>query len=505
MNFTGLIKKSWIVLFVFTATLLMGSCSVGKGPLEDGSVPEGGTQNGVNDSTVVETPASIFEFTTKSDGNNPFFVVPGNDFVLEYSGEKYSGVEAAELQNGWSVDVDESACKVTVKADAEAVRDVKIVFKARNNGGKEVDNKYGFYLLNSFDDPKGAFVLNEGNMTTENGSLTYITPEGYVVDDAYKTVNGTELGNVAQDMAFCNGKIYVISQNGNENAVGTKFDNDGMLVVMNAKTLKKEKAFSNEELSGLYWPSHIAVLDESHVYIRDNKDNKGSIWRLDTNTGSLVHLDGSEGAPRTPFVVKGGKVYTYNNSGYLSKLISIDTSSDKISTVNLPSYTNKVYQIKDAEDNSIWVLAKVTDRESPNWVIKVDLSNPSARNAPYRKLPILPSPDWNTSGNYFTSYNNTVYYNDGTSIYSFPFDIEESEPVELVNLSELDENAQKLYNGMSVNLSDGHFYINTIRGVGPFYTTNSVWVFDINGSWSSPINKYDNYTNFPAGIFSINN
>lgn len=46
------------------------------------------------------------------------------------------------------------------------------------------------------------FVLNEGNMTTENGSLTYITPEGYVIDDAYKAVNGTELGNVAQDMAF---------------------------------------------------------------------------------------------------------------------------------------------------------------------------------------------------------------------------------------------------------------------------------------------------------------
>ena len=44
-------------------------------------------------------------------------------------------------------------------------------------------------------------------MTTENGSLTWISPEGYVIDDAYKAVNGTELGNVAQDMAFCDGKI----------------------------------------------------------------------------------------------------------------------------------------------------------------------------------------------------------------------------------------------------------------------------------------------------------
>ena len=36
-------------------------------------------------------------------------------------------------------------------------------------------------------------------MTTENGSLIYITPEGYVVDTAYRRVNGTDLGNVAQD------------------------------------------------------------------------------------------------------------------------------------------------------------------------------------------------------------------------------------------------------------------------------------------------------------------
>lgn len=135
--------------------------------------------------------------------------------------------------------------------------------------GAETAVSVDLYCLNAFDNPNGAFVLNEGNMTTENGSLIYISPEGYVFDDAYKTVNGTELGNVTQDMAFHDGKIYVISQNGDENAVGTKFENDGMLVVMDAKTLKKEVSFSKEQLSALDWPTHIAVLDEQHIYIRD--------------------------------------------------------------------------------------------------------------------------------------------------------------------------------------------------------------------------------------------
>lgn len=134
-------------------------------------------------------------------------------------------------------------------------------------------------------------------MTTENGSLTYITADGYVFDDAYKTVNGTELGNVAQDMAFCDGKIYIITQNGDENAVGTKFENDGMLIVVNAKTLKKEMAFSRSDLSTLDWYTHIAALDAEHVYIRDNK----GVYRLNTNTKELTFVSGANNAPKKSF------------------------------------------------------------------------------------------------------------------------------------------------------------------------------------------------------------
>lgn len=112
--------------------------------------------------------------------------------------------------------------------------------------GSEDDNK-----LPSFDNPKGVFILNEGNMTTENGSLTYISEDGKIWDDAYKTVNETELGNVAQDMAFYNGKIYVISQNGNMNATGVEFENDGMLVIMDGKTLKKKLHSLKMNLQGL--------------------------------------------------------------------------------------------------------------------------------------------------------------------------------------------------------------------------------------------------------------
>ena len=47
-------------------------------------------------------------------------------------------------------------------------------------------------------------------MTTENGSLIYIDKKGKVLDYAYRTMNGTELGNVTQDIYIFNKKMYII-------------------------------------------------------------------------------------------------------------------------------------------------------------------------------------------------------------------------------------------------------------------------------------------------------
>ena len=254
--------KNALAVVLLTMTWLASGCS---------------KENNFTGEEPAAPPASVsFELKTELDSVSPVMLLPDSVFRLEYTAEHVKSVEAVDVPEGWTAKVDETAGNVEVKAGAEAVQKARITLKAVGEDGKEVRKGIDFYCLNSFTDSKGVFVLNEGNMTTENGSLTYITPEGYVIGDAYKKVNGTELGNVAQDMAFCNGKIYVITQNGDENPVGTKFENDGMLIVMNAKTLKKEMALSKNDLPGIDWPTHIAVLDEAHVYVRDNK----GIYRL---------------------------------------------------------------------------------------------------------------------------------------------------------------------------------------------------------------------------------
>lgn len=180
-------------------------------------------------------------------------VVPGTPTTLTYKAEHLAGLTAEALPQGWDIAIDPAAGSITLEAADDAVSKAVLRLSATGSAAQQPLCEVELRCLNTFDDPAGTFILNEGNMTTENGSLTYISPEGYVLDDAYRTVNGSELGNVAQDMAFCDGKIYVISQNGNRNANGAEFENDGMLVVMDARTLRRTASFSNEELAGLDW------------------------------------------------------------------------------------------------------------------------------------------------------------------------------------------------------------------------------------------------------------
>ena len=67
-------------------------------------------------------------------------------------------------------------------------------------------------------------------------------------------------------------------------------------------------------------------------------------------------------------------------------------------------------------------------------------------------------------------------------------------------MSGLDPNAGQLYNGLGVHPATCHLYINSIKSYAQF-TQNQIWEFDPAGDFLSPLAKYENYTNFPAGFF----
>ena len=444
----------------------------------------------------------VFELdATGTDGETPVLLLSEETFAIPYHADGATSIEATTTTGGWLVDVDEVNSQIVVtapEADAEASKTFTLQLTALGAANQSITTEsIDFYHL-TFDDPEGAFVLNEGNMTTENGSLIYITPEGYIVDDAYKLVNGTEMGNVTQDMCFHDGKIYIISQNGDTNPLGTSFDNDGMLMVVDAKTLKKEKCFTKAELSQLNWPTHIAVLDEQHVYIRD----KAGVWRLDTTDGSLhsITLYSDYEAPQAPFVVLNGKVYTYYYGGYMVGLFEISPERDmaeRVAPWNSFGLCISLSGIAATDDGQLYILG--SNNQSSHVIYKYDVVN-QTETANY-PISLLPALDWNHSGCLFAAHGDLIYYLNGTTLYRMDFETGTEET--LVDLSTLDDDARESYNGVAVNPVNGRVYVNTIRGVGNFYTTNQIWVFDP-ANFSEPLFKYDNYTHFPAGTFFNN-
>lgn len=270
-------KKIIYLPFLFLLSLFVISCS-GDDPILDPidpELPKVAIENLLNETTVAQEDTLLFKAVIISDTESQFsWLINGNP-----TGETDSVFQFIPTETG------------TYTLTLSCVNERG---EAKINIAIEVYGKYRH----------GTWILNEGNMTTENGSLIFISPKGVVTDSAYFRVNGTDLGNVTQDLFIKNGKMYIISQNGNKNAVGTEFENDGMLVVANSGTLKREAAY-NDELSELSWPTHIAVLDDDNIFIRDN----GGIHRFSSITGELSYIDGTRGANKNQMVVTGNKLF----------------------------------------------------------------------------------------------------------------------------------------------------------------------------------------------------
>jgi hypothetical protein len=328
----------------------------------------------------------------------------------------------------------------------------------------------------------GTFVLNEGNMTSENGSLVFISPSGVVTENAYFKANGTDLGNVAQDLYIHNNKMYVISQNGKTNAVGSSFTNDGMLVVANAETLKKEAAY-NDELAALRWPTHVAVLNEENVILRDNN----GLYNFNTLTKTLKFIKGSRSAAKMTMAVSNNKVFAAAGS----KVYVVEPNKDTLTyALDMKASVSGVVK---ANDGNIWV----STTGSPSKISKINYRDYSLIKANEISAGSLSAGFGATPG--ITAKGDTLYFSGaGTKIYRHVFSVGTTEF--MVDAKIMVENAGVVYNNIAVHPLTGEVYLNTIKGYGPAYLFNSMSVFNFSGK---PVlsNNYKDYTKFPAGIF----
>ncbi|HBG41920.1 MAG TPA: hypothetical protein DDZ96_01010 [Porphyromonadaceae bacterium] len=428
----------------------------------------------------------------KSDNNESFFVFnPGDRKKLSIEFSNIQSIEIVAKPNGWTANLHRPDKYVEVIAPKDAGYGIQeIILRGLDKNGMVFMAIAKVSIAGKgFSDPLGVFILNEGNMTTENGSLIYISPTGEVFDDAYLNVNGTELGNVTQDLFIKDGKMYIISQNGKIAATGTAFNNDGMLVVVNAETLKRENVYDDVFLDekGKYkldWPTHIAVLNDQNIFIRDNH----GIHLFNSTNKDLKLIDGTKGAAKNRMAVANNKVFAIVKKS----LIVLEANGTGVAkTIDLGA---TVSGLLAAKDGNLWV----STTGSPNKIVKINSKDYSIiRSNEITEGKV--GAGWGATPG-ITAKGDTLYYsNASTKIYRHIFSTGESKF--MVDAKTMVDNANIVYNNIAVHPVTGDVYLNTIKAYGWDFLINNISVFNFDTGTPDLKANYKDYTHFPAGIF----
>ncbi|WP_295912589.1 DUF5074 domain-containing protein [uncultured Alistipes sp.] len=277
-----------------------------------------------------------------------------------------SEVKTVSAPAGWNVDLGIERRKLTIAPPAEYTTGMELENTAAFEADGATVYEQPIYVLD-FTHPEGSFVLMEGNMTSENGTLLYFDQHMRYHQHFYEDANQSEIGNVVQDMYMANDRVYLITQNGAKGYEGSAYGGDGRFVICDAHTMKRlvKKNFPFYDAYGHSssecWPQHIVVVSPTKAYIQYSipmETYSGiRVVNLTNNTISQTDIEGSyglftkTGATKARMVVSRGKVY----AGRGNSVIVIDPQTDAV----IATHTYENRQVKDlakAADGNIYAV-----------------------------------------------------------------------------------------------------------------------------------------------------
>ncbi|WP_196012397.1 DUF5074 domain-containing protein [Alistipes onderdonkii] len=408
-----------------------------------------------------------------TDVDNYYLFAFGEEKILAYTGD-ITTADLMSIPQGWAarIDPDKKTVTVTAPAFAGSYYTEGILSLVGIDGKGKTQLASARICAVDYSDPEGTFVLNEGNMSSDNGSVIYITANGRLINYAYWRMNGSELGNVGQDMFIADGKTYIISQNGG---------NDGILVEADARTLKRTGKFGKSDLPGLSMPSHVAVIGRM-AYIRDN----AGVYKLDLDTKALSFIEGSQGALKNRMAVVGNKVFVP-----AGKSILVLENGAVAETIAMDGTVTGV--VKSDEAGYLWISCSA----SPAQIIKLAAGDYTQEKHTLTAGGVASG--WGATPG-ITAKGDEIYFcNNSSTIYRHTFSSNTTET--LGDVKSNIANWGMIYNMPAVHPVTGEYYYNTILGYGWSFLTNDISVYDLGSGTPKMVADYRNYTHFPAGIF----
>ena len=186
----------------------------------------------------------------------------------------------------------------------------------------------------------GVFIVNQGNFTAGNASLSYFESAASVLtNDLFYEVNDAPLGDVAQSISINGDLAYIV------------INNSGNIYVIDRKT-----AEFKGKISQLTSPRFFLKINDQKAYVSDLASNSISIVNPESYelTGEIAVNRSTEN-----MVLIGKKAYVAHWSGYLqaiknNQVLIIDTETDAlIDSIQVGVEPNSMVVDKD---QNLWVL-----------------------------------------------------------------------------------------------------------------------------------------------------
>ena len=176
-------------------------------------------------------------------------------------------------------------------------------------------------VVPSGDFENGYFISNEGPFNNGTGSITFVGDDGTIVQNAYKSVNNEDLGNIVQSMTLANENAYIVVNNSNK------------IIVANRFTLEKVTEIIGEDINN---PRYF-VAQGTTGYLSnwgdpfDTTDDFIAIIDLSSNTvkQTIAVAEGPE-----EMLLENSKLYVNLQGGYgqNNQVVIISTISNTIET-----------------------------------------------------------------------------------------------------------------------------------------------------------------------------
>lgn len=185
----------------------------------------------------------------------------------------------------------------------------------------------------------GIFIINEGNYSQGNASLTYFNRDSkIIIEDLFEEINSRPLGDVVQSMAVYENKGYIVVNNSQK------------VEVVNMTDLK-----SIGIIDSLTSPRYCIGVNSDKVYISDWFDN--NIKVVSTSSFNVSKTISTGQGPEQMLLVNN-TLYVANSGGFGvdSSITIIDTQTDMVSG-SITVGVNPVSLELDA-NGALWVLCK---------------------------------------------------------------------------------------------------------------------------------------------------